>query len=46
MKKLLLDSLSLGKDVLFLRAPGEIYVLLGLKGAGALALGLLVGSLL
>ena len=44
MKKLLLDSLALGKDVLLLRAPAEVCVLLGLVGAQALALGVLVGS--
>jgi len=43
MKQLLLDSLALGKDVLLLRAPRELYVLLAANSTAALAVGLVVG---
>ena len=43
MKKLLLDSLALGKSLLLLRAPRELYVLLAANSAAALVVGLVVG---
>jgi len=43
MKKLLLDSLSLAKNVALLRAPRELYVLLAANSAAALAVGLVLG---
>jgi len=43
MKKLLLESLALGKDLLLLRAPRELYVLLAATNAAALVAGLVVG---
>jgi hypothetical protein len=46
MKQLLLNSLALGKDLLLLKGQREMYVLLALKGAGAFAVGVIVGSLL
>jgi|3_EtaG_2_1085321.scaffolds.fasta_scaffold00057_66 type IV secretory pathway TrbD component len=46
MKQLLLDSLALGKDLLLLKGPREMYVLLVLNGAAATAVGVVVGSLL
>ena len=46
MKKLLLDSLALGKELLLLRGQREVYVLLAIRGAGAFAVGVIVGSLL
>tara|TARA_Y100000034_G_C6792801_1_gene355090 strand:- start:188 stop:316 length:129 start_codon:yes stop_codon:yes gene_type:complete len=42
MKKLLLDSLALCKDLVLLRAAREVYVVL----AAALAAGLVAGPLL
>ena len=46
MKQLVLDSLALGKSVLLLREPREVYVLLALKGTSAFVAGVVVGSLL
>ena len=46
MKKLLLDSLALSKQLLLLQGPREVYVLLALKGASAFVVGVVVGSLL
>ena len=46
MKQLLLDSLTLGKDLILLKGPREMYILLGIKGAGAFAVGVVVGSIL
>jgi hypothetical protein len=43
MKQLLLDTVVLGKNVLLLRAPRELYLLLGANSAAALLVGLLVG---
>jgi len=43
MKQLLLDSLNLSKDLLLLRAPRELYVLLAANSAAALVVGLIVG---
>jgi hypothetical protein len=43
MKKLLLDSLALGKALLLLRAPRELYILLAANSAAALVVGLVVG---
>jgi len=43
MKKLLLDSLALGKALLLLRAPRELYILLVANSAAALVVGLVVG---
>ena len=42
MKKLLLDSLALCKDLVLLRAAREIYIVM----AAALAAGVVAGSLL
>ena len=39
MKKLLLESLALGKDLLLLRAPRELYVLLAATNGAALVVG-------
>jgi hypothetical protein len=46
MKKLLLDSLVLSKQLLLLRAPREVYVLLAVEAASAFVVGVVVGSLL
>jgi hypothetical protein len=43
MKQLLLDSLALSKDLLLLRAPRALYVVLAANSAGALVVGLVVG---
>jgi hypothetical protein len=43
MKKLLLDSLALGKALLLLRAPRELYILLAANSAAALLAGLVIG---
>jgi len=43
MKKLLLESLALGKDLLLLRSPRELYVLLAATNGAALVVGLVVG---
>ena len=42
MKQLLLDSLALGKSVLLLREPREVYVLLGVNGAATFVGGLVL----
>ncbi len=42
MKQLVLDSLALGKSVLLLREPREVYVLLGVNGAVAFLAGLVL----
>ncbi len=46
MKQLLLDSVALGKDLLLLKGPREVYVLLALNGAAATAVGVIAGLLL
>ena len=46
MKRLLLDTLDLARQLVLLQGPREVYVLLALKGAGAFAVGVVVGSLL
>jgi len=43
MKQLVLDSLALGKSVLLLREPREVYLLLGANGAVAFLAGLVLG---
>jgi hypothetical protein len=43
MKLLLLNTVALGKDLLLLRAPRELYVLLAANSAAALVVGLVVG---
>ena len=43
MKQLVLDSLALGKSVLLLREPLELYVLLGANGAVVFLAGLVLG---
>ena len=42
MKQLLLDTVALGKSVLLLREPRELYLLLGANSAVALVVGLVV----
>jgi hypothetical protein len=43
MKQLVLDSVALGKSVLLLREPREVYLLLGANGAVAFLAGLVLG---
>jgi|TARA_Y100000310_G_scaffold263147_1_gene273183 hypothetical protein len=43
MKQLLLNSLALSRDLLLLRAPRELYVLLAANSAVALVVGIAVG---
>jgi len=43
MKQLFLDTVALGKNVVLLRAPRELYVLLAANSGVALVVGLLVG---
>jgi len=45
MKQLLLETWNLGKQVLLLESPRELYVLLALNGGAATLVGLLLGSL-